>query len=270
MTPTILKTMTSDIIPIFKTHGSLGKSILTSWSKKDVGEENWPISESGPVSVVGIAEKHNLENVVVIDDTFLSFPSLYKNLKKSKLIFGVNFDCCKNALEKSEDSLKTEHKISVVMKNGNGYRDLLKIHNLVHTNQNYFYYKTRIDFDVIKKNWTDNLSLIVPPYDNFIHKNLLTNSVCVPDFGPIKPIMTFARMNLPFDYLLEDNIKRYAENNGFELQEVHPVYYYKESDVKAFYAFKCIENRTTFAEPELEFFTSNSFSWESYLNKTNA
>ena len=253
----------NEIIPIWKTHGSLSKSIISY-------EEEDKISESGPVSLISIAYKYNLPQVVVIEDTFLSFPSLYKGLPETcKLIYGINFICCKNALDKSETSLKTEHKISILIKNSQGYKDLLHIHNFVHTNPDYSYYQTRIDFEIIKKFWTDNLLLLIPPYDNFIHKNLLFDSICVPDFGPIKPILTFAKMDIPFDYLLEENIKNYASNNNYDLQEVHPIYYYKDEDVKSFYTYKLIENRSTFSEPKLDFFCSSSFSWESYCKKTN-
>ena len=254
----------SDIIPIWKTHGSLSKSIISY-------EEEDEISDSGPVSLISIVKKYNLPQVVVIEDTFLSFPSLYSGLPETcKLIYGINFVCCKNALDKSEASLKTEHKISILMKNSSGYRDLLRLHNFVNTNSDYSYYRTRIDFEIIKKFWTDNLLLIVPPYDNFIHQNLLSDSICVPDFGSIKPILTYARQNLPFDYLLEENIKNYTSNNKFDLQEVHPIYYYKDEDVKSFYTYKCVENRSTFSDPKLDFFCSSDFSWESYLRKTNA
>jgi DNA polymerase III alpha subunit len=253
-----------NIIPIFKTHGSLSKSILSYEDTND-------IVALSPVSIMGIIDKYKLPKAVVIEDSFLSFPSLYAGLaKKCELIYGINFTCCQNALDKSEGSLKTEHRISILMKNSNGYKDLLKIHNLIHTNQDYFYYRTRVDFDIIKKYWTDNLLLLIPPYDNFIHKNLLSNSVCVPDFGTIKPILTFAKQNLPFDYLLEEAITKYAPSNNYDLQEVHPVYYYKDVDVKSFYTYKLIENRSKFSEPKLDFFCSNNFSWESYLRKTNA
>jgi DNA polymerase III alpha subunit len=254
----------TNIVPIFKTHGSLAKSIISY-------EDEEKISESGPVSLISIVNTYNLKRVVVMDDSFLAFPSLYSSLPSNcELIFGINFLCCRDAKDKSEASLKTEHKISNLMKNSDGYKDLLRIHNAIHTNQDNFYYQMRADLDIIKSKWTDNLLMIIPPYDNFIHKNLLFDSFCVPDFGNIKPIFTYAKMQIPWDYLLEEGIKNYATNNSCDIQEVHPVYYYKEEDVKAFYTYKLIENRSKFSEPELDFFCSNKFSWESYLGKTNA
>jgi DNA polymerase III alpha subunit len=258
-----------NIVPIFKTHGSLSKSIL-SYEEADKPENRDKITESDPTSIISIAYKYHFDKIVVIEDSFLSFPSLYAGLPKGcQLIYGINFTCCKNALDKSEESLKTEHKISIIMKNSGGYKDLLKIHNLVHTNQDYFYYRTRVDLDILKNNWTENLMLIIPPYDNFIHRNLLSDSICVPDFNSLNPLFTFAQQNLPFDYLLVEAITKYAQANKYELQEVHPVYYYRDEDVKAFYAYKCIENRSTFEEPKMDFMCSNNFSFESYLRKIN-
>ena len=79
---------------IWKTHASVGKSILTYEDEED-------ISESAPVSIIAIAKKHNLKQLVVIENSFLSFPSLYKSCNKHdiQLIFGLNFNICKFLLK---------------------------------------------------------------------------------------------------------------------------------------------------------------------------
>ncbi len=265
-----------NILPIFKTHGSLGKSILMTYGEKEAEKDKdgktliteWPISESGPISIVGIIKKHKLENITIIDDTFLSFPQIYKELGKiTNVVFGINLIVAQDAKDKSEKSQKTESKISILMKNSDGYKDLLRIHNLIHTSEDYFYYHYRCDWNILKELWTDNLALIIPPYDNFIHLNSFTDYNCIPDFGKIKPIMTIARMELPIDDLLSEVIKKYALNNKFDLQEVHPVYYYKDSDIKAYMNYRCINGRAQFSKPEINGFCSPYFSFEAYCRK---
>ena len=165
----------NEIINIFKSQGSFYKSILTSEDKSE-------ISKDEPVSIISIAVQNKLDKLLVIDDTFFEFPKLYKNCNKKniQLIFGIDFIICNDAMEKSERSLKTESKVCILMKNSDGYKDLLNIHNLVHTNLDFCYYKHRLDWKNLQNNWTDNLILLIPQYNGFIHKNLLFDSYCVP------------------------------------------------------------------------------------------
>lgn len=257
------------VIPIFKTHGSLGRSLLTVEEKDKETDPN--ISKDSPISIVGIVNEYKLKELTIIDDTFLSFPQIYSNLNPicNKVVFGINFICCQDVKDKSDKSLKTESKISVLIKNSNGYKDLLKIHNLVHTSEEHFYYRPRICWKTLRDNWSNNLILMLPSYDNFIHKNLLFDSNCVPDLGKIKPILTYSNQELPFDYLLEENIKKYSKSNNYELHEIHNVYYYSNEDAKAYNVYRCVDNRSSFSKPNLEGFSSNKFSWENYCEKMN-
>lgn len=254
------------ITPIFKTHGSLGKSIISA-------DKSESISPDGTVSILSIVKEHNLKEITVCDDGFLCFPKLYKQLKGlCKLNFGINFYCCSSVDGKGDESIRTESKVTVFMKNSDGYRDLLKLHNVIHTDQRYQYYKVRMDWETLANNWTDNLELVFPPYDNFIHNNSLKDGECVPQLKGIKPSFFYSDMGLPFDYLLKSRIKEYASNNSLDLYEVHPVYYYSDSDLKPYIVFRSIANikkRANFSCPELEFCTSNQFSFESYLRKVN-
>ncbi|MDO8610075.1 MAG: hypothetical protein Q7R95_05975 [bacterium] len=251
----------SEIIPIFKTQGSFYKSLITTDKKEEISEEY-------SVTLSSIVKNYKLEKVLVIDDTFFAFPELYKNVNKlCEVIFGLDFVVCKDAKDKSEQSLKTESKISILMRNSGGYEDLLKIHNLIYTNQDYFYYRNRSDWGLIKNNITENLLLLLPPFDNFIHKNLLYDSICVPDFGKIKPIITYANMELPWGEVLNENIKNYALNNKYDLMKVHPISYYRNSDVKGFQNKRSVEERGVFSDPHLQYFCSDKFSFEEYCRK---
>ena len=252
----------SQIIPIFKTHGSLGRAILTV-KKED------EISESGPVSIFSIVKEHKLDKIIITDDTFLSFPSVYKNINPiCQVIFGINFFCCNDVKGKGAESVMTESKITILMNNSKGYKDLLRLHNKVHTDPDYLYYHPRVDWETLSDLWTENLTLFLPAYDNFIHNNLLKDGGCLPQFKSIKPVFSWASMELPFDYLLEDAIQSYASNNNFEIIESHPIYYYKEEDLKAYMFFRSVDRRAVFSNPNLDFMTSNQFSFESYLKKT--
>lgn len=255
--------MNQEILPIFKTSASIGRSILTV-------EDETEINDNSPVSVIAIAQKYKLDKLVIVDDSFINFPSLYKNCKKHKiqLVYGINFTVCNDAKQKSEESLSSNCKISVLMRNSDGYKDLLKLHNAIKAKEENFYYISRADYSILKDNWSDNLSLVLPSYDNFLHKNLLEYGKCLPDFGKIKPIMTYSKMELPFDNLLIQALTNYAKNNDCDLLETHNIYYYKKSQYKDYNMLRSINNRGKFSSPNVDFLCSDLFSFESFLDKT--
>lgn len=255
--------MQSDkIIPIFKTHGSIGRSILTF-------EDESEINPLLPVSAIAIAKTHGLKKLVVIEDNFTSFPDLYKHCEKNKiqLIFGLNFLVCNNVLIQDEDALLSNCKVSVIMKNSDGYKDLIKLNDAMKARKENFYYTPRGDWSILNEYMTSNLQLIIPPYDGFIHKNLLCLGNCVPDINSLDPIFTFAEMELPYDFWLKDAILEFTSKNKYRIQEVHPVYYYKDVDFKPYTVFRAINNRAEFSCPDVEFLCSNRFSFESYEQK---
>lgn len=254
--------MENNITPIFKTNSSLGRSILSI-------EDEDKITDDSSTSVIAIAKTHKLNELIVIDDSFLGFPKLYKNCNKNdiQLKFGINFILCNNITEKDDKSLLSEHKVSVVMKNSQGYKDLIKLHDAINAQIDNFYYIPRGDFKIIRDNWTDNLELVIPPFDGFIHKNYLCNGHCLPEFSGIKPILTYANMELPWNKVLNKKIKDYALNNNFQLEEVHSIYYYKKSDFKTYSIFRAIDNRAKFPKPNIDYFCSDAFCFENYCNK---
>ncbi len=258
-----------NIIPIFKTDGSLGRSILTSSIPQNGGKDDLELREDSTISIFSIVNEFKLKELLVIEDSFLSFPTLYKNSKRfdTKLIFGLNFMLCNDVADKTEKSFASECKISVVMKNSNGYKDLIKLHDAINANVDNFYYICRGDYNILQNNWTDNLELIIPPFDNFIHKNYLLNGNCLPQFGAIKPTLTYASMELPWNEILNKKTIDYAKNNNIQLKEVHPVYYYKSSDFKAYCIFRAINNRAKFPNPNISYFCSDMFSFEQYCKK---
>ena len=255
-----------NIIPVFKTEGSLMRSLF---SVEDAKNE---IPEFGQISIMSVAKNHDLKEITVCDDYFVSFPSLYKKCKKNgvNLIFGCNFTVCNDVLDKTEKSLYSNCKVSVFIKNSDGYKDLLNLHNKIKTSAENFYYSPRADWKMISSLMTKNLKLVFPSYDNFIHKNLLNNGECVPIFkNNLEPVFFYSNQDLPYDSILTNAIKEYCIKNSFEMQEVHNCYYYKPSDFKSYVLMRCFENRSRFKKPEIDFLCSDDFSFQSYLNKTN-
>ena len=246
------------VLPLFKSHYSLGRSILTL-GKAGVSEGN------GPDSIVDIAIENNLKKVFLIEDSMSGFLEAYQNLSENniKLVFGLRMIMCPDMYEKSEDSRTKSSKYIVLCKNTQGYERLIKIAS--DSSKLGFYYKPRIDFSTLKKYWDDeDLQLCVPFYDSFIHKNLLTLSVCVPDFDFTKPVFFIERNDLPFDYLIESKIKKYCESNIYDEVLTKSIFYKNKKDFKAYLTFRCINNRSTLSKPQLDHMCSNRFCLEEW------
>ncbi len=252
----------SEILAIWKTSASLGRSLITV-------EDEESISENSPVSIFAIAKKFNLDKIVVVDSSFVNFPQLYKlsNKHNIQLIYGIEFQICNDVKDKSEDSLSTNCKVNILMRNSDGYKDLIKLHNKINGEKDNFYYESRGDYNLLLNNFTENLELIIPPHNNFLEKNLIYSGKCIPSWGKIQPIFTYHDVELPYIELVNNAIKKYSLNNKYQLNQVSPILYYKDADFKAFCCYRTINNRTKFNSPNINYLSSNSFSFESFMKK---
>ena len=95
------------MIPLFKTHYSIGKSILTA------------------ESILNIAKDNNLKEVVVVEDSFYGFRSLNKTFKEEniKFIFGIRLPVVQN----HNDSESRPSKLIFFAKNNNGVKKIKSI-----------------------------------------------------------------------------------------------------------------------------------------------
>ena len=152
-------------IPLFKSHYSVGKSILTL--KEQEGD-----ADSGPSSIIDIAFKNAdlLENkTFLVEENMSGFLEAHINLTKIKvqLVFGLKVIVCPNAEEKNEESLHKSSKYIIFLRREEGYPRLIKLYSKAAKEG--FYYKPRLDFKTIEKEWSDeDLMLAVPFYDSFL------------------------------------------------------------------------------------------------------
>tara|TARA_Y100000310_G_scaffold3961_1_gene4860 strand:- start:300 stop:1055 length:756 start_codon:yes stop_codon:yes gene_type:complete len=246
------------VIPLFKSHYSLGRSILTLSSENDLDEE-------GPDSIIDICKDNNLKEMLLVEDSMTGFFQAYVNSKEEnlKLIFGLRLSICSDMYEKSEDSFDSLSKYVIFCRNTQAYKDLIKIHDLAAKEG--FYYYPRIDFKNLKKLWTKNLKLCVPFYDSFIYNNILLGKSCIPEFDFADPVTFFTEDNgLPFDNLLLDGVMSFLQNGKQETIKAKSIFYKNKKDFKSYLTFRCINNRSTLDKPNLDHMTSDEFSFESW------
>ncbi len=238
------------LIPFFKSHHSIGKSILTL--EKPSGIKN------APRSIVEIAKENNLNKIFLIEDSFGGFMKAEKNLSAEgiKYTFGVRITCVTDIAKKDEDSLKDEHKIVLLPLNNKGLISTQKLYSKAATEG--FYYIPRIDYKSINEILGDDVKLIVPFYDSYIFNNTLKIRRIVPDFK-VDPIFAWESNGLPFDRIIQGKI---SDKNTIKGKSI---YYENRDDFEAYLTNRCLHERTTLEKPELEHMHSNEFCFESWL-----
>ncbi|HAI39680.1 MAG TPA: hypothetical protein DCM40_17025 [Maribacter sp.] len=255
------------LVPIWKSHYSIGRSILTLESPDKCAED-------GPDSIIKLCKDNEISDLFLVDDSMAGFLEGCTNAKAAgiKFHFGLRVTVCPDIEIKDEESIRSSCKYIILCKNYSGYERLIKIYSLAAKEG--FYYEPRIDFKSIKELWDEkDLTLVVPFYDSFISENNLKIKSCVPDFSFCQPLFFIEDNDLPFDHLLEDLVMRYVTNE-FKKPEEHiiktkSIYYNEKKDFKAYLTFKCINKRASLDKPNLDHMCSDEFSLESWKEVAN-
>jgi DNA polymerase-3 subunit alpha len=251
------------ILPLFKSHYSLGKSILTLSNDEDVDDR-------GPDSIMDICSKNELESFFLIDDNMSGFLQAYTNAKenKIKLIYGLRLTICDDREEKNEESRGKCSKIVVLIKNKKGYKKLIKIYSDAATKG--FYYEPRTDYSTLKKLWNKNdLKLCVPFYDSFLYRNYIEGKMCVPELDFAEPVFFIEDHSLPFDPLFKEKVESFTKDR-YETVNAQSIYYRNKKDFKAYLTFRCINKRSTLEKPQLDHMSSDTFSFENWKEQNEA
>ena len=175
------------MVPVFKSHYSIGRSILTL---------NPEPSDGGPSSVFGIAQEHGLSSITLVEDTLTGFLEAhhFSSSLGIDLFFGLRLTVCEDC---TKDPPKggdlTAHKIIVFAKTPNGCNKLNEIYSHTFTKG-----AGRIDFSSLKEYWNeDDLKMAIPFYDSFIFNNLMSFSTCLWDCNFTKPTLFIEDNHLP-------------------------------------------------------------------------
>jgi DNA polymerase-3 subunit alpha len=249
------------MIPLFKSHYSLGRSILTLEDKNE--------ADDYPDSIIQIAKENNLNEIFLVEDNMSSFLEAYTNTNnnKIKLNYGVRISITESINDKTDESRTKNSKVILFFKNKKGYESLTKLFSIAAKDG--FYYEPRLDYSILKQNWSDDLILAIPFYDSFIFNNTLKNSICVPQFDFTKPVIFIEDNDLPFDLIIKDKMLAFAKENKLELFNTKSIYYNFRKDFKTYLTFRCINNRSVLNKPEIEHMSSNEFCFESWKNENS-
>jgi len=248
------------VLPLFKSHYSLGRSILTL-EKKDTQLTN------GPDSIIDLCLDHEIKDFYLVEDSMGSFLQAYNNTKEEDLSFrfGLKINVTKDRNEKNEAALKTSSKYIIFAKNEDGYKKLIKIYSDAASKG--FYYVPRTDFGVLRELWDDSsLALAIPFYDSFIFRNTLEGGECIPEFDFTEPTFLVEENELFFDSVVRNRIDSFCKGK-YEIQEAQSIYYKEQQDFTAYLTLRCMNNRSTWNKPNIEHLSSDGFSFESWAEK---
>ena len=256
----------TEVIPLFKSHYSIGRSILTLNS---LGGSD----EKGPDSIIDICSEAKMKSFHLVDDSMTGVLEGYTNSLEAgiDLRFWLRINLCNDIKSKDKEYNLKEFKVIIFCKNKSGYERLLQIYSIGSTDG--FYYAPRVDYNLLLKYWNDDdLALCIPFYDSFIHKNKFSMSNIIPDFSNFSPIFFLESNDLPFDKSLRNHVLTYC-GDKYSTQEVKSIYYKNKSDFPHYLTFRCISDsnpgraKKTLAKPNFDHMCSNEFSFESWYEK---
>lgn len=252
-------------IPLFKSHYSVGRSILTLDAEQADPRE--------PDSIPLIAKELGLNHFYLVDDSISGFIECYRSCQKLGLdfTFGLRLTFVPNMAIKDEDSLRKEAKYVIFGKympnEETGIRQLNKIWSKAAKDG--FYYQPRLDFNTLKEFWDEKLFLLaVPYYDSFIHNNAFNLAQCSNDYEVLntKPVFFVENNNLPFEPILTKKVEKYVQSVNGDILQTQSIYYKNQAHFREYLGRRCIDARTSIEKPNLENMSSDTFCVENWLN----
>ena len=254
------------MFPIFKSHFSIGKSILTLDPPKEFPTE-------GPDSVFDIVQLLNLKQVVLVEDTFMGFLQAQKVSESLGVdfIFGLRISIVEDGFD-PEDKKIPKHKVIVFAKDSEGCKSLFKIYSLVKSES-----IDAITLTQLKGLWnSDHLDLCIPFYDSFLFCNLFLFNSFVVDLKFFNPTFLTESNGLPFDDILRSSIKKHCDAHSYNHSATKSILYKNRDDYDAFITYKLICSRNSFVsnkssleKPNLDHMGSREFCYESYIENNN-
>lgn len=250
----------NQLITVFTSNFSIGESLLTLDEK---------CSPEGSDSLLDIAQELGLKQIVVVDHSMIGFKKAHTAFSKLgiQLIFGVKFSAANNRFDESCLRETSHHRVIIFAKNDAGCKELVKLYSEAHTKSDGF-----LDYSLLKERWSDNLDLVFPFYNSFIHKNNFYGKQCLPEYSFTRPTFFVGDHGLPYDSILRRKTLDYATNHNLNVQDAHFIYYKNRKDIDAFVTYSILTNRKagkpqTLDRPELEGMGSSDFSVEAFLKK---
>jgi DNA polymerase III alpha subunit len=251
------------VLPLFTSAYSF-RSILTL-DKPEKPKEGEVPDTSGADSIIQICQEEKLKHMYLVEDNMVGLLEAKKNAGKDiELRFGLRLTFCADIAQKNDESVKSECKYVIFACSPVGYTLLTQIFTAANV-EGYHDGKARMDFKTLKRFWDEKeLTLVVPFYDSFIHRNSCYPANCLPDFSFANPVFFLENNGLYFDGQLERAIKEFDKDNTYFKRAVKSIYYKNRKDFLAWQTYKCMQNDSTLRVPNMEDCMSDAFCVEAW------
>ena len=263
--------MEFNILPMFKSHYSIGKSILTLEKPADKKSKKYVAGQYSS-SIFDLLIDNNVDTLVLVEDNLSGLLQASEQCQSSKikLVLGLRIDVTDDMDQKDEASYNKRAKYIVFATKPSGYKNLIKIAS--ESASRGFYYSPCIDFKTLKKLWDKTFRLVVPFYDSFIYNNTFCSYLHVPDIQFTQPTFLVEDNDLPFDDELKYRVTNYCATNGHVVFPAQSIFYPRAEDFEAYVSFRCIHHRgtnqkSTLDKPELDHMGSDQFNFEKWFNR---
>lgn len=226
---------------LFKTHASIGKSLLKNSDLLD------------------LQESQNLKKLVVVEDSFYGFRELNSKLleRNVDLIFGIRLPVVQNITDERPS------KLVFFAKNNDGVRQIKKLYTKTYCSDT----QNLCLNDLTLAEYSDT-RVAVPFYDSFIYQNIFHFGLCGVDLERFDHFFFEERNAHPFDFMISAQLRKIAAPE--KIVKAKSIYYKNREDVEAFQFYKATTSRSggkppSYGNPQLEHFCSAEFCIESYL-----
>lgn len=227
------------MIPLLKTHASIGKSLLKN------------------EDVLDIQKEYKLDKVVVVDESFYGFRGLNEKLlsRGVDLVFGIRLP----VVQSSPEELSS--KLVFFAKNNEGLKQIKNLYSKAYCSES-----GQLILSSLKKEDYADVKVAVPFYDSFVYQNIFNFGMCDIDLKKFDHVFFEEDNQHPFDSMISKQLMKVTKKT----ESVKSIYYKDREDLEAFQFYKSVTSRSggrpvSYGNPQLEHFCSPEFSWESYL-----
>ncbi len=250
------------VLPLFTSAYSF-RSILTLDKPPSTDKEKEEYEGSSD-TIIKICKDEGIKDLYLVEDNMVGLLEAKKNAGKDiTLRFGLRLTFCADIKQKTDESEKSQCKYVIFACDPQGYGLLTQI--FTKANVDGFYKQARMDFNVLKEFWNEeHLTLVVPFYDSFIHRNACHTSICIPDFSYTNPVFFIENNGLFFDDLILSFIDKFDKENKYDRERVQSIYYKDRKDFLAWQTYKCMDNDSTLRVPNLQNCMSDAFCVENW------
>ena len=191
----------------------------------------------------------------------------YQECEKAgiKPIIGCEVYICPNHNDRSVEAAKKTRHLILLAENNTGYQNLMKIVSIGGVEG--FYYKPRIDMDVLRK-YKDGLICLSACVAGELPQHIVRGEMETAEkvlqkyldiFGPDHYYLEIQNHGLPEEKLVREGLHRLAEKYHLKLVATNDLHYIRKEDASGQDILLCIQTNARYLDPQRMRFNNDSY-----------